>query len=100
MHADTAIRELLQLLPYLFIWCLEYVINEVEKATLIIRHLYFVLIFGLICLFFFNFNKPQVFCSQSEAVDFFNNLVAQSPLVIDTVLSVERPHLYLFFQYN
>ena len=52
VHADATLRELLQLLSDLLVWCLEYVIYEVEEAAFVIILLCLFLIFVLICLFF------------------------------------------------
>ena len=48
VHADAALRELLQLLADLLVWRLEYVIDEVEQAAFLVKFLLLVLIFVLI----------------------------------------------------
>ena len=99
MHADAAVWKLLQLLPDLFVWCLEYVIDEVKKATIVIELLLFFLIFALICLFFCQFSLFQVILSQFEAVDFINYFVTQGTLVIYAVLPIKGPDFNFVFHY-
>ena len=48
VHADAALRELLQLLADLLVWRLEDVIDEIEQAAFLVKFFLLVLIFVLI----------------------------------------------------